>query len=116
MVGGEKRQAGYEITVTADITVTAVFKAKTYTVTVDGVEQIIEHGGKVTLPEYEKELEEGKQFNGWSDGRDTYPAGAQVTVTGNLNFTAVIGDIPQTLRRRSNSPIQSILPLKRMRP
>ena len=96
MVGGEKRQAGYEITVTADITVTAVFKAKTYTVTVDGVEQIIEHGGKVTLPEYEKELEEGKQFNGWSDGRDTYPAGAQVTVTGNLNFTAVIGDIPQT--------------------
>ncbi len=96
MVGDEKRQAGYEITVTADITVTAVFKAKTYTVTVDGVEQIIEHGGKVTLPEYEKELEEGKQFNGWSDGRDTYPAGAQVTVTGNLNFTAVIGDIPQT--------------------
>ena len=96
MVGGEKRQAGYEITVTADITVTAVFKAKTYTVTVDGVEQIIEHGGKVTLPEYEKELEEGKQFNGWSDGTDTYPAGAQVTVTGNLNFTAVIGDIPQT--------------------
>ncbi|GEM_PF-5514045 len=96
MVGGEKRQAGYEITVTADITVTAVFKAKTYTVTVDGVEQIIEHGGKVTLPEYEKELEEGKQFNGWSDGRDTYPAGAQVTVTENLNFTAVIGDIPQT--------------------
>ena len=96
MVGGEKRQAGYEITVTADITVTAVFKAKTYTVTVDGVEQIIEHGGKVTLPEYEKKLEEGKQFNGWSDGTDTYPAGAQVTVTGNLNFTAVIGDIPQT--------------------
>lgn len=96
MVGGEKRQAGYEITVTADITVTAVFKAKTYTVTVDGVEQIIEHGGKVTLPEYEKELEEGKQFNGWSDGTDTYPAGAQVTVTENLNFTAVIGDIPQT--------------------
>ena len=96
MVGGEKRQAGYEITVTADITVTAVFKDKTYTVTVDGVEQIIEHGGKVTLPEYEKELEEGKQFNGWSDGTDTYPAGAQVTVTGNLNFTAVIGDIPQT--------------------
>lgn len=96
MVGGEKRQAGYEITVTADITVTAVFKAKTYTVTVDGVEQIIEHGGKVTLPEYEKELEEGKQFNGWSDGTDTYPAGAQVTVTEKLNFTAVIGDIPQT--------------------
>ena len=96
MVGGEKRQAGYEITVTADITVTAVFKDKTYTVTVDGVEQIIEHGGKVTLPEYEKELEEGKQFNGWSDGTDTNPAGAQVTVTGNLNFTAVIGDIPQT--------------------
>ena len=95
-VGSDKKNAGDTVTITGNVTITSTFKAKTYTVSIDGVSETKEHGSKITLPEYTKTIPDGKQFTGWTDGVNTFTVGSQITVTGNLTITAVIENIPDT--------------------
>ena len=95
-VGAELKQAGDVIPVNGNLTITSVLENKKYTVTIDGVAVEKEHGSVIILPEYNKQLEEGKQFKGWQVGSKIEMPGSEVTVTGNLTITAVITDIPTT--------------------
>lgn len=95
-VGAELKQAGEVITVNGNLTITSVLETKKYTVTIDGVEETKEHGSVIFLPEYTKQLEDGKQFKGWQVGSEIKMSGSEVTVTDNLTITAVITDIPTT--------------------
>lgn len=95
-VGAELKQAGDVITVNGNLTITSVLENKKYTVTIDGVAVEKEHGCVIILPEYSKQLEEGKQFKGWQVGSKIEMPGSEVTVTDNLTITAVITDIPTT--------------------
>ena len=89
---GEKvHQAGETITVTGDVTLTAVWKAKSFTVTyvlLDGKTrtETAAYGQNVTLVE---EPRTGYTFVGWKDGEKVYRAGETITVTGNVTLTAV---------------------------
>lgn len=95
-VGAELKQAGDVIPVNGNLIITSVLENKKYTVTIDGVAVEKEHGSVIILPEYNKQLEEGKQFKGWQVGSKIEMPGSEVTVTGNLTITAVITDIPTT--------------------
>jgi len=91
-------KVGDKIKVTENITVTADFKNKEYTVTVDGEAQKAEHGSTFRLPEYGKQVESGKQFSGWRVDEDTAlrSPGYEITITGNVTITAVIDNVPET--------------------
>ena len=84
---------GEKVTINADTTFTAVFVAKVYydvTVESEGVTvdtAKVEENKKYTLPAATSK--DGYNFIGWSDGETTYPAGAEITVTGNTAFSAV---------------------------
>ena len=94
---GEKmRQAGETITVTGNVTLTAVWEARTFTVTyvlLDGKTrtETVAYGQNVTLGE---EPRTGYTFVGWKDGEKVYHAGETITVTENKTLTAEWKKLP----------------------
>ena len=79
------------ITVTEDMTLTAVWEARTFTVTyvlLDGKTrtETVAYGQNVTLGE---EPRTGYTFVGWKDGEKMYHAGETITVTEDKTLTAV---------------------------
>ena len=94
---GEKvYHAGETITVTEDKTLTAVWKARTFTVTyvlLDGKTrtETAAYGKTVTLVE---EPRTGYTFVGWKDSEKVYHAGETITVTGDMTLTAEWKKLP----------------------
>ena len=94
---GEKmHHAGETITVTGNVTLTAVWEARTFTVTyvlLDGKTrtETAAYGQNVTLGE---EKREGHTFVGWKDGEKVYHAGETITVTGDMTLTAEWKKLP----------------------
>ena len=94
---GEKvYHAGETITVTGDMTLTAVWEARSFTVTyvlLDGKTrtETAAYGQNVTLGE---EKREGHTFVGWKDGEKVYHAGETITVTGDMTLTAEWKKLP----------------------
>ena len=88
--------AGETITVTEDKTLTAVWKARTFTVTYvllngETRTETVDYGQKVTLGE---EPRTGYTFVGWKDGEKMYHAGETITVTGDMTLTAEWKKLP----------------------
>ena len=84
-------RAGETLTVTGDMTLTAVWEARTFTVTYvllngETRAQTVDYGQNVTLGE---EPRTGYTFVGWKDGEKMYHAGETITVTENKTLTAV---------------------------
>ena len=84
------------ITATGDMTLTAVWEARTFTVTyvlLDGKTrtETAAYGQNVTLGE---EKREGHTFVGWKDGENVYHAGETITVTGDMTLTAEWKKLP----------------------
>ena len=84
------------ITVTGDMTLTAVWEARTFTVTyvlLDGKTrtETAAYGQTVTLVE---EPRTGYTFVGWKDGEKVYHAGETITVTGDMTLTAEWKKLP----------------------
>ena len=94
---GEKMyQAGETITVTGDMTLTAVWEARTFTVTYvllngETRAETVNYGQTVTLGE---EPRTGYTFVGWKDGEKMYHAGETITVTGDMTLTAEWKKLP----------------------
>ena len=94
---GEKvYHAGETITVTEDKTLTAVWEARTFTVTyvlLNGKTraETVDYGQKVTLGE---EPRTGYTFVGWKDGEKMYHAGETITVTEDKTLTAEWKKLP----------------------
>ena len=94
---GEKvYHAGETITVTSDMTLTAVWEARTFTVTyvlLDGKTrtETAAYGKTVTLGE---EPRTGYTFVGWKDSEKMYHAGETITVTGDMTLTAEWKKLP----------------------
>ena len=89
-------RAGETITVTGDMTLTAVWEARTFTVTYvllngETRAETVNYGQKVTLGE---ELRIGYTFVGWKDGENVYRAGETITVTGDMTLTAEWKKLP----------------------
>ena len=85
-----------KITVTGDMTLTAVWEARTFTVTyvlLDGKTrtETAAYGQNVTLGE---EPRTGYTFVGWKDGENVYRAGETITVTGDMTLTAEWKKLP----------------------
>ena len=84
------------ITVNEDMKLTAVWEARTFTVTyvlLDGKTrtETVAYGQKVTLGE---EPRTGYTFVGWKDGEKMYHAGETITVTGDMTLTAEWKKLP----------------------
>ena len=89
-------RAGETITVTEDKTLTAVWDARTFTVTyvlLNGETRTekVDYGQMVTLSE---EPRTGYTFVGWKDGEKMYHAGETITVTGDMTLTAEWKKLP----------------------
>ena len=89
-------RAGETITVTEDKTLTAVWEARTFTVTyvlLDGKTrtETVDYGKTVTLGE---EPRTGYTFVGWKDSEKVYHAGETITVTGDMTLTAEWKKLP----------------------
>ena len=85
-----------KITVTGDMTLTAVWEARTFTVTyvlLDGKTrtETAAYGQNVTLSE---EPRTGYTFVGWKDGEKVYHAGETITVTEDKTLTAEWKKLP----------------------
>ena len=85
-----------KITVTGDMTLTAAWEARTFTVTyvlLDGKTrtETADYGKTVTLGE---EPRTGYTFVGWKDGEKMYHAGETITVTENKTLTAEWKKLP----------------------
>ena len=85
-----------KITVTGAMTLTAVWKDRTFTVTyvlLDGKTrtETVDYGKTVTLGE---EPRTGYTFVGWKDGEKMYHAGETITVTGDMTLTAEWKKLP----------------------
>ncbi len=85
-----------KITVTGDMTLTAVWKDRTFTVTyvlLDGKTrtETVDYGQNVTLGE---EPRTGYTFVGWKDSENVYRAGETITVTENKTLTAEWKKLP----------------------
>ena len=85
-----------KITVTGAMTLTAVWEARTFTVTYvlpDGKTrtETAAYGQNVTLGE---EPRTGYTFVGWKDGEKVYHAGETITVTGDMTLTAEWKKLP----------------------
>ena len=94
---GEKvYRAGKTITVTGDMTLTAVWEARTFTVTYvllngETRTETAAYGQKVTLGE---EPRTGYTFVGWKDGEKVYHAGETIIVTEDRTLTAEWKKLP----------------------
>ena len=89
-------RAGETITVTEDKTLTAVWDARSFTVTyvlLNGKTrtETAAYGQNVTLGE---EPRTGYTFVGWKDGEKVYHAGETITVTGDMTLTAEWKKLP----------------------
>ena len=89
-------RAGETITVTGDMTLTAVWEARTFTVTYvllngETRAETAAYGQNVTLGE---EPRTGYTFVGWKDGEKMYHAGETITVTGDMTLTAEWKKLP----------------------
>ena len=89
-------RAGETITVTEDKTLTAVWEARTFTVTyvlLDGKTrtETAAYGQNVTLGE---EPRTGYTFVGWKDSEKVYHAGETITVTDDMTLTAEWKKLP----------------------
>ena len=99
---GEKvYRAGETITVNEDMKLTAVWEARTFTVTyvlLDGKTrtETAAYGQNVTLGE---EPRTGYTFVGWKDGEKMYHAGETITVTEDMTLTAEWKKLPSALVR-----------------
>ena len=101
-VGGEEKAVGATITVSGDVTVTAVWEFKTYAITFNAGEgasgtmtaDTAVHGEAYTLPTPTFTAPEGKQFKCWSVNGAEFAAGLEVTVNSDLTVIAVWEDIP----------------------
>ena len=85
-----------KITVTGDMTLTAAWEARSFTVTyvlLDGKTrtETAAYGQNVTLGE---EPRTGYTFVGWKDGEKVYHAGETITVTGDMTLTAEWKKLP----------------------
>ena len=85
-----------KITVTGAMTLTAVWEARTFTVTyvlLDGKTrtETVDYGKTVTFGE---EPRTGYTFVGWKDGEKVYHAGETITVTGDMTLTAEWKKLP----------------------
>ena len=85
-----------KITVTGDMTLTAVWKVRTFTVTYvllngETRTETVDYGKTVTLGE---EPRTGYTFVGWKDGENVYHAGETITVTGDMTLTAEWKKLP----------------------
>ena len=85
-----------KITVTSDMTLTAAWEARTFTVTyvlLDGKTrtETAAYGQNVTLGE---EPRTGYTFVGWKDSEKVYHAGETITVTGDMTLTAEWKKLP----------------------
>lgn len=85
-----------KITVNDDMKLTAVWEARTFTVTyvlLDGKTrtETADYGQKLTLGE---EPRTGYTFVGWKDGEKVYHAGETITVTGDMTLTAEWKKLP----------------------
>ena len=89
-------RAGETITVTEDKTLTAVWEARTFTVTYvllngETRTETVDYGQTVTLGE---EPRTGYTFVGWKDGEKMYHAGETITVTEDKTLTAEWKKLP----------------------
>ena len=89
-------RAGETITVTEDKTLTAVWDARSFTVTYvllngETRTETVDYGKTVTLGE---EPRTGYTFVGWKDGENVYRAGETITVTENKTLTAEWKKLP----------------------
>ena len=85
-----------KITVTGDMTLTAVWKVRTFTVTYvllngETRTETAAYGETVTLGE---EPRTGYTFVGWKDSEKVYHAGETITVTGDMTLTAEWKKLP----------------------
>ena len=85
-----------KITVTGDMTLKAVWEARSFTVTyvlLDGKTrtETVDYGKTVTFGE---EPRTGYTFVGWKDGEKVYHAGETITVTGDMTLTAEWKKLP----------------------
>ena len=85
-----------KITVNENMKLTAVWEARTFTVTyvlLDGKTrtETVDYGQNVTLGE---EPRTGYTFVGWKDGEKMYHAGETITVTGDMTLTAEWKKLP----------------------
>lgn len=85
-----------KITVTGAMTLTAVWKVRTFTVTYvllngETRTETAAYGQNVTLGE---EPRTGYTFVGWKDGENVYRAGETITVTGDMTLTAEWKKLP----------------------
>ena len=94
---GEKvYRAGETITVTGDVTLTAVWDIRSFTVTYvllngETRAETVDYGQTVTLSE---EPRTGYTFVGWKDGEKMYHAGETITVTEDKTLTAEWKKLP----------------------
>ena len=89
-------RAGETITVTEDKTLTAVWDARSFTVTYvllngETRTETVDYGKTVTLGE---EPRTGYTFVGWKDSEKVYHAGETITVTGDMTLTAEWKKLP----------------------
>ena len=94
-IGTETYQPGSSVTVSSDITVSAIWAQNTKTVVFDAnggsgsMNSVsVAAGGTLTLPECTFTAPAGKSFAGWQIGWKTYEPGSTVTVTEDMTVTA----------------------------
>ena len=100
-VGGVEKNVGDEITITADTTVTAVWKYIKVAVSFDAGEgtgsmapQQVDKGSSYTLPANGFTAPDGKRFKSWSIGGNAVAAGASIIINNATIVTAVWEDLP----------------------
>lgn len=96
LVDGKEQPVGTDIFVTTNMTVTAAWERKTYTVTIDlngmtgnylPVE--VKHGDMYTMPEPDDiDYPESMSFSGWQVGERKYGPGQQIEITDNITVVA----------------------------
>ncbi len=100
-VGGVEKNVGDEITITADTSVTAVWKYIKVTVSFDAGEgtgsmapQQVDKGSSYTLPANGFTAPDGKRFKSWSIGGNAVAVGASIIINNATTVTAVWEDLP----------------------
>ncbi len=111
-VASENKDPGAKITVTADVSVTAMYElipTVEYTVSFSANggsgtmnEVLVEEGNEFTLPGCGFTAPEHKVFKAWLIGETEYEVGAKITVTANVEIKAVWTDLLYTVSFDTN--------------